>query len=803
MRASPLSGVAETAPSFSSFNHASGGAFERLVFNHRLWVVALCLLATVLLALQLPRLELNANFQRTLPVSHPFIHNYLKHEEDLAGQSNVVRVVVENTRGLITDPNYLAELQKISDEIYLLPGVNRGFMMSLWTSSMRWRGINEDGLEEGPVIDQSYDGSPQALAQVALNIQRSGEIGRIVAPDFKSSVVLVPLMDLNNETGQPLDYADFSRRLEEVRARHEHAGLRIHIVGFAKLVGDLIEGLLQVFGFFLIAVAVAALVVYGYTRCLRSTLSVMLCSALAVVWLLGLLPLMGFQLDPYTVLVPFLVFAIGMSHGTQKMNGVMQDIGRGLPPLVAARYTFRRLFSAGLAALVCDAVGFAVLLIIDIGVIRQLATIASVGVAILVFTNLILLPVALSYVGVSQRAAARALRNERAAELGEGAPRLWIILQRFTERRQAAGVVFVSLLSACAGLWIARGLEIGDLDPGAPELRTTSRYNRDNAYITAHYGASSDVFIVMVESEPGQCMAYPLLEQVESLEWRLRHLPGVATTDSFSSVAAFLSALLTEGNPKWIALAANQSLLNTLTKFMPRSLVNQPCSTSMLRIFLTDHRAQTLERVVAEVEEFAKSHDGPHGRFLLAAGNAGIEAATNIVVKRANHQMLLMVYLSVVVLCLLTFRSWRATLCAVLPLMLTSVLAEALMTLLGIGVKVATLPVVALGVGIGVDYALYVLSIVLACMRQGDSLATAYWRSLLFTGRVVLVTGLTLAFGVATWVFSPIKFQADMGLLLAFMFLLNMLGALVLLPALARFLLSDSAKGALLETPST
>ena len=154
--------------------------------------------------------------------------------------------------------------------------------------------------------------------------------------------------------------------------------------------------------------------------------------------------------------------------------------------------------------------------------------------------------------------------------------------------------------------------------------------------------------------------------------------------------------------------------------------------------------------------------------------------------------MLWLVYGAVVILSFITFRSWRAVVVAVLPLVVTSFLAEALMVWLGIGVKVATLPVIALGVGIGVDYALYILSILLARMKEGMTLSEAYYQSLLFTGKVVMLTGVTLAIGVITWVFSPIKFQADMGLLLAFMFLWNMLGALVLLPALAHFLLKPT-----------
>jgi predicted RND superfamily exporter protein len=153
--------------------------------------------------------------------------------------------------------------------------------------------------------------------------------------------------------------------------------------------------------------------------------------------------------------------------------------------------------------------------------------------------------------------------------------------------------------------------------------------------------------------------------------------------------------------------------------------------------------------------------------------------------------MLLYVYAAVIALCFLTFRSWRAVLVAVIPLVVTSILCEALMVWLGIGVKVATLPVIALGVGIGVDYALYLLSVQLAGQRRGLSLAQAYAEAVTFTGRVVALVGVTLAAGVITWAFSPIKFQADMGILLTFMFVWNMVGALVLIPALSHFLLND------------
>jgi predicted RND superfamily exporter protein len=256
-------------------------------------------------------------------------------------------------------------------------------------------------------------------------------------------------------------------------------------------------------------------------------------------------------------------------------------------------------------------------------------------------------------------------------------------------------------------------------------------------------------------------------------------LPGVETTQSLASLARQTAVGMNEGNPRWYELQPNQAALNTASSRAPRSLVNPDFSLLQLQVYLTDHKAATLRRVSAAVEAFAKENDTGDVKFLLAAGNAGFEAATNEVVEKANHEMLLLVYAAVLALAYVTFRSWRAVACAIIPLALTSVLAEALMVWLDIGLKVATLPVVALGVGIGIDYALYVLSIMLAQMRLGLPLAKAYHLALLFTGRVVMLTGVTLALGVATWAFSPIKFQADMGILLAFMFIVNMIGALV------------------------
>ena len=790
----PPANASTASESLRGFDTNSGSMLERVVFNNRRVVMVVCAIVTVLLAaLAATRLGLSASFEKMIPRSHPYIQNYLEHKAELRGLGNALRIVVENPAGDIFDPSYQQTLRKIHDEVFLTPGVDRAWVKSLWAPGVRWTEVTEEGFRGGPVMPDNYDGSAAATEALRGNIARSGIVGSLVGNDFKSSMLVVPLLDIDPRTGARIDVRALSQSLEQMRERIEAGGkARVHVIGFAKLAGDLIAGLMQVALYFALAAAIAAAIIWLYTRCARSTALVLACSLVAVVWQLGLVAALGFELDPYSILVPFLVFAIGVSHGAQKMNGIMQDIARGAHKLVAARYTFRRLFLAGLTALLADAVGFAVLMAIDIAVIRELALTASLGVAVLIFTNLILLPVLLSYVGVSDAAAARALQAESDAARDKGFDRLFALLGRFTERRWATAAVVASAMLLVLGYAVSTQLKIGDLDPGAPELRADSRYNRDNAYITGNYTLSSDTFAVIVKTEKEGCLKYQTLVEADRLAWTLQQVPGVQTTAALTNAVRQITAGSNEGSPKWLTIARNQDVLNygaQQASVNNPDLFNTDCSVMPVIAYLADHRAETLDRVVQASSTFAAEHGSDERKFLLAAGSAGIEAATNIVVRQAWTQMLLLVYAAVIVLCFITFRSWRAVVVAVVPLIITSVLCEALMVALGIGVKVATLPVIALGVGIGVDYALYLLSVQLAQQRAGVPLAEAYRRALQFTGKVVVLVGITLAAGVATWALSPIKFQADMGVLLAFMFVWNMVGAVVLIPALSRFLL--------------
>jgi len=308
-----------------------------------------------------------------------------------------------------------------------------------------------------------------------------------------------------------------------------------------------------------------------------------------------------------------------------------------------------------------------------------------------------------------------------------------------------------------------------------------------------------------VKTPKSACDRYEGLVDADRLGWELEHVPGVKAVTSFADQARRVVAASSEGYFKWNTIARDPRTLgpaaNRVIQDNPDAM-NPNCSVFPVVAYLDDHRADTLARVLKAAEDFAATHDRPDARFLPAAGTAGIEAVTNIVVHSSFYVMHAVLYVAVILLCFITFRSWRAVVVAVIPLAITSILCEAIMVVMGIGVKVATLPVIALGVGVGVDYALYLLSIQLAVQRAGGTLREAYTHSLQFTGKVVALVGATMAAGVVTWVWSPIKFQADMGVLLTFMFLWNMLGALVLIPALSHFLLRDAdVKRAIPRTP--
>ncbi|WP_028764941.1 efflux RND transporter permease subunit [Shewanella colwelliana] len=749
---------------------------ESFLFRQRAFVIFAFVLVTLFLGFQASNLKMDAAFVKNIPLNHSYMQTYLKHQKQFGG-ANSIMVAVEDTSGNIFNANFFDTLKQVHDQLFFIPGVDRAQVKSLYSPSTRFTEVVEDGFAGGPVIPANFSTTPEGLETVRSNIEKAGIVGRLIAEDYSAAMVTAQLMDFDPQTGEPLDTLAFAAQLEqELRGQYEDEQIKVHIIGFAKMAGDVAEGAKGVVMFFLIAILVTAVMVYLFSKSIKLTLFPLACSLVAVVWQLGLLTVVGFGLDPMSILIPFLVFAIGVSHSVQMINAVRRRVGEGETTKAAAALAFRSLLVPGGIALLSDTVGFMTLLAIDIGIIRELAISASLGVAVIILTNLILLPLLISYTNV------KALP----ANANNNIDKIWLKLSYFATPKYAAVVLVATIALYSVGLQQANKMKIGDLQGGAPALHFDSRYNQDTFYITENFSITTDVMTIIVEAFPEACTYHDVLTQIGEFEWQVANTHGVESTASLASIAKRVNAGFNEGNPKWQVLPRTTASLVQAVGQIPTTsgLLNGDCSVMPVYLFLTDHKAETIELVIDEVKTLSAQMNNDKLTFKLASGPVGVMAATNEAVAEAQLPMMLYVYGAVFVLCLISFRSLRATVAVILPLYVVSTLAQALMTQLDIGLAVSTLPVIALGVGIGVDYGIYILSTMAVKLRDGMPVQQAYHQALVERGSAVIFTGLTLAIGVSTWFFSALKFQMDMGILLTFMFLVNMLGAIIILPAI-------------------
>ncbi len=764
---------------------------ENILFSNRLPVIGFFLLVTIFMFSSALKLEIDAGFSKLLPLQHEYMQTFTKYRQEFGGANRVLIALVAKD-GDMFNPEFFDALKQATDDVFFIEGVDRTQVTSIFTPNVRFTEVVEDGIAGGNVVPDDFENTPEGLARVKQNIIKAGIVGRLVASDFSGALVSAQLLEFNPNTGERLDYSFVANQLEQnIRQKYGNSDVGVHIdyhiIGFAKAIGDITDGAKRVVLFFIIAITITALLVYFYSQSLKLTIVPLACSLIAVVWQLGLLPLLGFGIDPMSILVPFLIFAIGVSHGVQMISSFRSELFEGLSSIDAAKISFRRLLVPGAIALASDTIGFITILLIDIEIIQEMAITATLGVAVIILTNLILLPVLLSYLELGSN------YKDRLRSRAETLRPMWAKIAHVSQRGPATIVIAIGFVLLGFGIWKGADIRIGDLHRGVPELRADSQYNIDTDVIANRFSIGVDLISVIVETIPEGCIDYEVMDTIDQFEWAMRNVDGVQSVIGLPTVAKRINAGWNEGNIKWQALPRNQSVLVQSVAYVPTSsgLLNNDCSVIPVLIFIKDHKAETISNLVNHVKAFRAKFDSEKVKFKLATGNAGVMAATNEEVDAAQFPILLYVFSAVIVLCLITFRTIAGTLCIVVPLALVSLLAYALMTILEIGLKVNTLPVVALGVGVGVDYGIYIYSRVHQLLADGKTLTDAYFETLRTTGAGVVFTGITLAIGVVTWIFSPLKFQADMGVLLTFMFLVNMLGAILLLPALANRLIKS------------
>jgi len=770
-------------------------ALEKLIFGHRLVIVVVFALLTVVLATVAARgLRIDASFTKQLPLKHEYMQTFVKHQSEF-GSANRVLIALIARDGNMFQADFFDALKKATDEVLVMDGIDRGRVQSLFTPNVRYMEVVEDGIEAGNVVDSEFVPTPEALNKVRENILKAGIRGRLVANDFSGALISAIVLE-QDATGKPIDPITIAHNLEtrvrdviqnsEVLVQAHSSsimggGIDVHMIGFAKVVGDIADGAMSVIVFAVVTILLTLLAVWYYVQSFKVAVVPIVCSIVAVIWQLGTLVMLGYGIDPLGLLVPFLIFAIGVSHGVQKISAVKEAAVAGLSSMDAAKQTFRQLLMPAIIALLADLVGFITILLIPVRVVQEMAVTASIGVAIVILTDLILLPVLVSWVKWDEKYKHRV--ELRQAKLTEH----WKRLARITERKPALIIIVLAALLGVFGVWKGRETPIGDTQAGVPELRPDSRYNQDSNIITSKFSIGVDILNVIVETKEPACTSHELMTAIDTFSWKMRNVDGVQEVLSLPLVAKIAIAGWNEGSLKWRNIPREPNQLTQSTRYIETStgLLNADCNVVPVMMFLRDHKAETIERVVAAVKEWRTENPTANASFNLATGNVGVMAATNEEVEAKEYPILGWVFAAVILMCLLTFRSLLGTVLVFLPLALVSILVYAVMAIVGIGLKVNTLPMVALGAGIGVDYGIYLWSRMQEYLQAGDSVHDAYLKTMRVTGASIIFTGITLAIGVVTWVFSPLQFQADIGIMLTFMFFVNMLGAIILLPALA------------------
>ncbi|MFZ5492049.1 MAG: efflux RND transporter permease subunit [Pseudomonadota bacterium] len=777
----------------STFNYANAMArasawlADALIRNRVAMLIVLSVL-TVFLGYHASFLRMDPGFTKSIPLGHPYMQTYTKYTDQFGG-ANVIIVALMQKDGDIFNIDFFKTLEQATQEVLFIKGVDRSSVTSLFTPNVDYVLVNEEGFAGHRVVEPDFKPSQESIEQVRRNLLVSQHVGRLVSHDFHGALIRAELVDKDPATGQPLDYSEVATALEKIRATYSSENVDVKIIGYAKFIDDVINGALGVVLFFVIAVAITAVMLYFYSNSLQITVLAILVAVTAVIWQLGLIRLLGYGIDPLSILVPFLILSIGVSHAIQMTNTWKLEILGGADSRSAAREAFNKLFIPGTTALLANAVGFAVIMIIDIDIIQELGITASIGVAVMVATNKFMLPVLLSYASMKPQT----IERIRARVLEEEKP-FFRFLSGFADRRRGMGVILVAIALLGFGWWKWQSLIIGDSEAGAPEFWPDARYNQDIQAIISNFNIGIDELTVIAEMPRDGCTTFGMMQTIDRFVWHVSNVEGVQSVGTLSQVMKDRNVGNNEGHIKFYGLPRTPAGLGSAMRNIElnQKLFNDTCEALPIRIFLWDHTASTLHRVVEAVKNFQKpaEGDGAKVEFRLVSGPAGVMAATNEAVERAELTMMGALFLAVGFLCYLTFLSWRASLCILLPLALVSILANAVMVILNIGLKVSTLPVVALGVGVGVDYGIYLFARTQANIRLGLNLKDAYYEGLKQAGTAVIFTASTMSIGVATWFFSALKFQSDMGVLLAYMFFVNMVGAIVLLPALAAWLIN-------------
>ncbi|WP_321393641.1 efflux RND transporter permease subunit [Emcibacter sp.] len=753
------------------------------VFAYPKLILAILLAITAFFAAQIPAVKMYSDFADLLPQEHPYIqlHNEIR---DNFGGANVVVVGIEVKEGTIFNNDALALIHRLTQSVDSLPGINHNLVTSLTHRTTRKVWLSE----EGSVLSEPYYDptkkpilNEQEMAELKTAVLANPRVyGLMVSPDLKSALIKGQL----NEGA--LDYQKTFDQIQEFRDREQLEGVEIHVTGQPMLVGWVYTYIPQIVQIFLFTILFMFVLLVVYFRRLYGVLIPMMGIVVSAIWGIGILSLLGYNLDPLTLVIPFLISARAMSHGIQLVERYYGELAVEGDSRTAARMTFDSLFRPGSLGVVSDAVGLLLISLGSIPINTKLSYYASLWAICVIVNVLLMVPLLLSI-----------LPQPKNIEIKHG--KIQKLLSRVgflvSGRSGAIGILSIAVLCFVAGGYGSSFVQIGESEPGSPLLYPDHDYNLSSKAINTSFPGSEELYIIARTEEKGGLKKPEVIKSLENLQAHMLNDPEMGGAKGLPDLIRQMNRLLHNNDPRYnqvphdefyvgglmFAYMASSPIPGALKEF-----VNPEETDANMIFYYKDHQGGTIRRAIHMVKEWIAEHgDDVEGlSFHLAGGIVGVTAAINEAVFETNQIVIPMVLALIFVFVMFFYGSLHAGWLMFLAMSFATILSYGYMGIMKIGINVNTVPIIAVGIGVGIDYSIYIMDRIREEMLRCKSLPEAVIRAISTTGLAVCVTAGALILGVVMWVFlSDLRFQADAALLLVMMLIFNMVAALFVVPS--------------------
>ncbi len=757
-------------------------AFSTFILRFRWAVLAVLASLCVFMAYQAKHVVVESRTIDLFPSTHPYVQTFAKYSDIFGGAGRVV-IQVEVKDGTIFNQKTLEKIQRITKSVELLPAVSNYQVLSIAQRKAKNLVIDHElGFRTVPVMWPALPQTPEEIEQVRAKILSNRLFyGSLVSLDEKGALIVAGFFE------KKLDPKLLYEKINEISARESDENTKVSAIGRPMLVGGIVKQSPRLALIILITTLSMLGVLAVYFRTVMGVLVPGVAAIVSAIMGFGFLGTIGANFDPLVLVVPFIITARALSHSVQITTRYLEEYEVCKDRKEAAIAASVGVFKPGALAIFVDIISILFIALAPIPLLQKLAYMGSFWLLSIFVSAMVLSPILLSLMPApKKRKSAGKIVDKALASIGE-------LCSSPTSRKR---VFVVAAVAMVVGFVFARNLIVGDVHPGTPMLWPDSEYNQATDRIAKRF-ANTEEFTVVVEGASRDAIKSPeVLATIEAFQRHMEALPEVGATSSIIDVIPRLISVLHGGDPKWELVPDSKEQAGFFLEMLYTSgdpgdltrFVTMDSQNANITLYLRDHKGETLRKVVEHAKGFLASHPLKNAKFSLAGGYGGLLAAINEEVATLDIRITLGAFGAVFLCCVLAFRSFLSGVLFLLPLVASNYLTYALMGAKGIGLDVSTLPVVALGVGLGIDYGLYVVENIQEAVYAGQSPEASVAHGIRSAGKGVLVTGFTMSLGLAFWWFSFLRFQAEMGLLLLFWLTISMLGGLILLPAfLAHF----------------